>query len=95
MMNFDERDLLRHAEEAGFREVHVDLIIDLEPGSWVEDWERLLGTSPNPNAHTIGEAICGALTREEADRFEAHLRPLVDAGIAVKRFAVAYLWAVK
>jgi len=95
MMNFDERDLLRHAEEAGFREVHVDLIIDLEPGSWVEDWERLLGTSPNPNAHTVGEAIRGALTPEEAERFEAHLRPLVDAGIAVKRLAFAYLWAVK
>ena len=95
MMNFDERDLLRHAEEAGFREVHVDLVINVEPGSWVEDWERLLGTSPNPNAHTVDEAIRGALTPEEAGRFEAHLRPLVDAGLAVKRYAFAYLWAVK
>ena len=57
---------MRHAEEAGFREVHVDLVINVEPGSWVEDWERLLGTSPNPNAHTVDEAIRGALTPEEA-----------------------------
>ena len=32
MMNFNERDLLRHAEDAGFREVHVELVVDVEPG---------------------------------------------------------------
>jgi arsenite methyltransferase len=95
MMNFDERDLLRHAEDAGFREVHVELVIDVEPGSWVEDWERLLGTAPNPNAHTAGEAIRGALKPDEAKRFEAHLRPLADSGRGVKRSAFAYLQAIK
>ena len=49
MMNFDERDLLRHAEAACCREVRR-VLIDAEPGSWVEDWARLLGTAPNPNA---------------------------------------------
>ena len=95
MMNFNERDLLRHAEAAGFAEVHVELVIDVEPGTWVEDWDRLLGTSPNPNARTTAEAIAAALTREEAERFEAHLRPLVDAGRGLMRSAFAYLWAVK
>jgi arsenite methyltransferase len=95
MMNFDERDLLRHAEAAGFAEVHVELVIDVEPGTWVEDWDRLLGTSPNPNARTTAEAIAAALTREEAERFEAHLRPLVDAGRGLMRSAFAYLWALK
>jgi arsenite methyltransferase len=95
MMNFDERDLLRHAEEAGFSEVHAELVIDVEPGTWVEDWDRLMGIAPNPNAHTTGEAIQGALTADEAERFERHLRPSVDAGLAVKRSAFAYLWAVK
>jgi len=95
MMNFNERDLLRRAEAAGFTEVHVELVVDVEPGTWVVDWERLLATSPNPNARTTGEAIRAALTPEEAERFEAHLRPLVDAGWGVKRSAFAYLWAVK
>jgi arsenite methyltransferase len=95
MMNFDERDLLRFAEEAGFGEVHVDLVIDVEPGSWAEDWERLLGTAPNPNANTNAEAIEGALTLAEAKRFERHLRPQVDEGRGTKRSAFAYLWAVK
>jgi arsenite methyltransferase len=95
MMNFNERDLVRHAEDAGFPEVHVDLVVDVEPGTWVEDWERLLGTAPNPNARTTGEAIRAALTLEEADRFSEHLKPLVDAGQGLKRSASAFLQAVK
>jgi SAM-dependent methyltransferase len=95
MMNFNTKDLLRHAEAAGFAEVHIELFVDVEPGSWVVDWERLLTNSPNPNAHTAGEEISAALTAEEAERFERHLRPLADAGRGVKRSASAYLVAVK
>lgn len=95
MMNFTERDLIRHAEAAGFDEIHAELRIDVGPGSWVVDWERLLTTSPNPNALTVGEAIAGALTPEEAERFESHLRPLADSGRALQRAAFAYVWAIK
>jgi arsenite methyltransferase len=95
MMNFTERDLLRHAVDAGFGQVHVELIVDVEPGSWVLDWDRMMALAPNPNAHTAGETIQEALTSEEAKRFEAHLRPLVDSGKGVRRSAFAYLTAVK
>jgi ubiquinone/menaquinone biosynthesis C-methylase UbiE len=95
MMNFTEKDLLRYSERAGFREVHVELLVDVQPGTWVVDWDRLLNTSPNPNAHTVGEALRGALTEEELARFERHIRPLADAGRATKRSAFAYLYAVK
>jgi ubiquinone/menaquinone biosynthesis C-methylase UbiE len=95
MMNFSDKDLVRHAEDAGFGEVHVELIVDVEPGTWVVDWDRLLNTSPNPNAHTAGEALRGALTHEEYERFEAHLRPLVDTGQGTIRSAFAYMTAVK
>jgi arsenite methyltransferase len=95
MMNFDEKDLIRHAEQAGFTQVHVDLVVDVEPGSWALDWDRLLGLAPNPNAHTPAETIAGALSAEEATRFERQLRPLVDAGHGVKRSAFAYLRAEK
>jgi arsenite methyltransferase len=93
MMNFSEKDLLRYAEAAGFRETHIELLIDVEPGSWVVDWERLLNASPNPNAHTVREALEGALTADEMNRFERHIRPLADEGRGVKRSAFAYLWA--
>lgn len=95
MMNFTERDLLRHAEAAGFGEVHVELVVDVEPGSWVLDWDRLMALAPNPNAHTAGEMIREALTSEEAKRFEAHLRPLVDSEEGMRRSAFAYLTAGK
>lgn len=95
MMNFTERDLLRHAEGAGFAEVHVELVVDVEPGSWVLDWDRLMALAPNPNAPTAGETIREALTLEEAERLEAHLRPLVDSGNGMRRSAFAYLTAVK
>jgi ubiquinone/menaquinone biosynthesis C-methylase UbiE len=95
MMNFTERDLLRHAEDAGFGEVHVELDVDVEPGSWVLDWDRLIALAPNPNAHTPGEMIREALTSEEAKRFEAHLRPLVDSQKGMRRSAFAYLKAAK
>jgi arsenite methyltransferase len=95
MMNFTEKDLLHHAEDAGFTEVHVELLVDVSPGTWVVDWQRLLTTAPNPNAHTAGEALRGALTPEEFDRFEAHLRPLADSGKGVIRSAFAYVSAVK
>jgi SAM-dependent methyltransferase len=95
MMNFTEKDLVRYAEDAGFGEVHVELLVDIEPGTWVVDWERLLNTSPNPNARTTGEALRGALTDEELARFEEHVRPLVDAGLGTLRSAFAYVRAVK
>ena len=95
MMNFNERDLIRFADEAGFTEIHADLRVDVEPGSWVLDWERLMGTTPNPNAMSVGAAIRGALTGSEAARFESHLRPLVDTGEGLIRSAFAYVWGSK
>jgi ubiquinone/menaquinone biosynthesis C-methylase UbiE len=95
MMNFTEKDLVRFAEDAGFGEIHEQLLIDVEPGTWVVDWKRLLNTSPNPNARTTGEALRGALTDEEYTRFEKHVRPLVDTGRGTIRSAFAYLRAVK
>lgn len=95
MMNFDERDLLRYAQDAGFRDVHVELAVDVRPGTWVEDWDRLLRTAPNPNARTTEEAIKAALTPDEAERFASHLRPLVDAGQGETRLAFGYLRALR
>jgi arsenite methyltransferase len=93
MMNFGERDLFDAAEDAGFEEVRVELVVERAPGSWVEGWDALLRTAPNPNAPTVRESIDSALTSEEAARFEAHLKPLADAGRGVQRSAFAYLCA--
>ena len=95
MMNFGERELFDAAESAGFPEIRLELVLERRRGSWVTDWSSLLKTAPNPNASTVQEAIDAALTPDEAARFEAHLKPLVDAGDGVLRSAFAFLHAVK
>jgi len=94
MIDFDERDLVRLAEEAGFFPVELDLhavVRRSEP----RPWDAFLRSSGNPKIPTIGEAIDQALTPEERERFVDHLRPLVEEGEGVWRMAQAYLRGVK
>ena len=102
MMDFDERDLFTLAEKAGFAEVHLELRAELVPGKFDGDpeaqkpsWEAFVRSSGNPLAPTLEEIMHEALTPTEAEQFTAYLRPLVEARQYVRRFAVAYLWAVK
>ena len=95
MMNFGERELFEHAENAGFSRIRLELVLERKSGSWVRNWDTLLKTAPNPNASTVQEAIDAALAPDEAARFEAHLKPLVDAGAGVMKSAFAYVRAVK
>lgn len=94
MTDFDERDLVRFAEKTGFKEIHLELQIEIKPHEG-GDWERLMQMAGNPKIPTIGEAIHQALTPEETEIFVNYLRPLVEAAQGVHRSAVAFLWAVK
>lgn len=102
MLNFDEREMIALAEKAGFTEVHLELQIEIVPGKYVTDdegeqpnWEAFLRSSPNPLAPTLEETMRYALTPGETEQFTAYLRPLFEAKQYVRRFSVAYLWAVK
>ena len=100
MLDFDERDLLAHAEGAGFAEVHLDFEASVAPygasgDDDKRDWESFARIPGNPRIPNLEEAIAEALTPEEAGRFVAHLRPLVEEGRGTERWAVARLWAVK
>jgi len=94
MLDFDERDLIRLAEGAGFFPIDLELhaeIRAIEP----KPWEAFLNSSGNPKIPTIAEAIDQALTPDERTRFAAHLRTVVEEGKGVWRMAQAYLRAVK
>jgi len=98
MLDFDERDLLIFAEQAGFGEIHLELTIEIGPGSIFTPsrrWEVAVRAAPNPLAPTLEEAMHEALTPAEAERFAAYLRPLVEQGQGTRRSAGARLWAVK
>jgi arsenite methyltransferase len=94
MLNFDERDLLEMAEQAGF--FPIDLRLDAEVRrTEPSTWDRFIGTAGNPRIPTLAEAIAQTLTADEAQTFTAHLRPLVEEGRGTWRMATAHLCAVK
>jgi ubiquinone/menaquinone biosynthesis C-methylase UbiE len=97
MMDFDDRDLVRLAEAAGFDRIHLECHIDVEPRSRMRATSiaALLAMAPNPHAPTAGESIAAALTPEERERFIAHLALAVEEGEPLRRSAVAYLTAGK
>jgi arsenite methyltransferase len=95
MVDFDERDLVRHAEQAGFPEVSLELEVTIRDARRPIPWERFLRISGNPLVPPVGEAISRTLSPREITEFTAHLRPLVESGTGQQRRALAYLTAVK
>lgn len=95
MIDFDERDLLRWAEAAGFEDIHLRLEVEILAHTEDASWESFLHTAGNPLDPTIAEVIEQALTVEEVDEFTRYLQPLVVDKRGTRRMALAYLWASK
>src|SRR5215472_6182403 len=95
MVDFDERDLLRHAEEAGFSVIDLELRVTVENTKRPVPWERFLRMSGNPLIPPLGEALDRTLTADEIITYTQHLRPLVESGTGQERRASAYLTAIK
>jgi len=95
MIDFDERDLLRWAAEAGFEAVELDYRAQLDvPAEPITDWAAIKNTAPNPLAPTYGEAIAAALTPAEQQRLDEYLNALAAAGTPTRRtMAIAFLRA--
>ncbi len=95
MLAFDERDLVAMAQEAGFAEVGLDLAVEIRPQAKASSWGAFLNAPPNPLVPSMAEVVAAVLAPQEAERFEAHLRPLVESSSGLDRSAVAYLRARK
>jgi arsenite methyltransferase len=93
MGDFDERDLVRHAENAAFPEIHLDLEVDVKTTKEPVRWEQFLRASANPLVPPLGEALDRTLTPAEIAEFTDHLRPLVESGAGEERRAFAFLTA--
>ncbi len=94
VINFDERDLLRFAEQAGFREIHLEYNVEIEPHDF-DNWDMKLRMVPNPRVPNLEEAMQEVLTTAEQHAFVEYLRPLVEAKRGMSRWAFTYLWATK
>ena len=90
MLDFDERDLLRLAEEAGFFPVRLTLDARIEAMEG-RTWDTFIDTAWNPNVPTLREAMDQVLTADERDRLTERLRPRVEAGEGEWRMAFAHV----
>lgn len=94
MLDFDERDLLRLALQAGFEEVHLRLDTDVtlsEPMSW-DGW---ISSAGNPKIPSLAEAMREVFNDEEIMRYERAMRPVVEGGGQPMCMAVGWLQATK
>jgi len=94
MLDFDERDLVRFAQEAGFFPIELELRAEVKPVE-PRPWASFLNSSGNPKIPTFAEAMDRALTPEERREVTKHLQPLVEQGAGTWRMATAFLTAVK
>jgi arsenite methyltransferase len=95
MVDFDERDLVRHAERAGFADINLELRVTVKNGKRPVPWERALRMSGNPLVPPLGEVLDRVLSPQEIAEFTAHVKPLVESGTGRERQAHAYLAAAK
>ena len=95
MMDFDDRDLVRFAQVAGFPEIGLELQVSVKTQAEAVPWERFTRTSGNPLVPTFGDAIAQTLSPHEAAEFITHLKPLVESGAGLERMAIAHLTATK
>jgi len=95
MGDFDERDLVRHAEGAGFPVIDLELRVTVQNAKQPMPWARFLRMAGNPLIPPFGEAMDRALSPGEIAEFTAHLKPLVESGAGQERLVMAYLTAMK
>jgi arsenite methyltransferase len=94
MVDFDERDLLRLAGDAGFFPITLEYRAEIEAPE-ARAWDSFLHSSFNPKVPTLAEAMEQTLTAEEQGRLISAMRPAVEEGRGVWPMGKAYLWAVK
>jgi arsenite methyltransferase len=90
--NYNERDLLRLFETAGFVNIHLRLHIDSVPALPMP-WEAYLASSPRAGTPTVGQILAQRFTARERGVFEQAFRPGVEAGTTIERNVNAYIFA--
>jgi SAM-dependent methyltransferase len=94
MLDFDERDLLRLAEEAGFFPLRLTLDSRIEAMA-PRNWDVALDSAWNPNVPTLREAMDRVLTADEREQLTESLRPAVEEGKGEWRMAFAHVSGVR
>jgi arsenite methyltransferase len=94
LTSYTERDLLRMAAGAGFKELHLELHIDML-ASPVRSWDVFVQIAPHPWAPTLAQVLETECTRDEREILEAALRPAIESGEHLSIDRMAYLSATR
>lgn len=94
LTNFTERDLVTLFQRAGFKEIHLELHIDIGKEAAMS-WDTYIDIAPRPGASTLREIFATHLSDQERLEVETGFRPLVEAGQLTARSTMAYLAASK
>ncbi|MBW4024189.1 MAG: class I SAM-dependent methyltransferase [Proteobacteria bacterium] len=92
--SYAERDLLRFAEKAGFRPLHMEVHTDTHMAG-ITDWSVFVGVSPHPMAPTLQQILAEQFTAGERMALEAAFRPEVEAGRLMSTVQMVYLTGSK
>lgn len=95
MIDFDERNLVKLCEAAGFNDIHLELVVRVRQPPKHIKWETFINISCFPGFPNLTQAMKEVLTPEERDKFVNHMKPLVEENRAIHRTAVSYLKATK
>ena len=95
MVTFDERDLLTHAEQAGFTDLGLDYqaTITAQAAPAGLTWDAFIAHAPNPLVPPLREILAEALTPAEQDALAAHIQRQIEMGQRRRRLATTYLTA--
>lgn len=94
MLDFDDRDLVRWATQAGFPDVRLTLHHEVVPGALgATTFDTLLDGAPNPRAPTLRETIHSALDGPERQQLLDCLQDRFTSTLPIQPRAVAYLQA--
>ncbi len=94
LTNYSERDLVRLAQQIGFRDIHMEFHIDVVPAV-IRTWDAFLNSSPHPWAPTNGEILRSWFDADERSAFETAVRPSVEKADAVSVERIVYLSATR
>ncbi len=93
LTNYTERDFIQWAMACGFKDIHMELHIDVKP-SFI-DWDTFLEISPHPYAPTLQTIMNEKFTAEERQLFEQVMKPIIESDSSTSNYRVAYLSARK
>lgn len=95
MTDFDERNLLKMLQEAGFAQILLQYEARFSSKVTLPSWEAFYNFSPNPLAPTLKEALAQTLTPEEQQTAINFMKSFAENNTGTMFDAVAFCTAIK